>query len=68
MSNLPSSYDSLLDRVVKGVITLIALAIGVRWAVDLLRPVIPLLVVGFVVVTLSAAGWWVWRRRHWERW
>lgn len=52
--------DSWGDRLLRGALTLLVVALAVRWAIALLQPYWPLLI-GIGVVAL-AVGWW-WRRR-----
>lgn len=58
-------YRSLLDKLLDGVITLVAVAMGVRWAMSLLLPVIPF-IVGLVLVGVMCTLLRIIWRRHQE--
>lgn len=52
-------------RALHALILLLAVAYGIRWAYELIRPVVPFLIGGAVVVSLVSVGLMVRQRRRW---
>lgn len=62
MANLNGSPDGYGRRAASALVLLLAIAVGARWAFDLLRPLVPFLVSALVVLVIVMA---VLRRRRW---
>lgn len=52
-------------RALHALVLLLALAYGIRWAFDLVQPVIPFLIAGVVVASLASVILMIRQRRRW---
>lgn len=52
-------------RALHALVLLLAISYAIRWAFDLIRPVIPYLIAGAIVVALVYVIWIIRQRRRW---